>query len=236
MVVPPAPAFITNEPHVLGFDVSHHQVYVEFKALYESGYRFCFLKATEGNTFRDKLFSVHVVSALEANLVVGAYHFAKLKRGDVPFAVQGRKQAQFFIRTMSLSLGRVQHLPPVLDVEWHDSLKESKVTTTELTEFIESFYTEAHNLGVDKLIVYCGPSFYKQYIQKPLPYILWLVSGYNKKFKPTRTIPEWHATFYQFTSKQPAPYQSTKRPMFIDANVFYGTEDDLRSLLVMPKG
>jgi lysozyme len=233
MVMPPAPAFITQEPYVLGFDISHHQVVVEFEAMFEQGYRFCFLKATEGNTFRDKMFANHAHRAHQAGLHIGAYHFARVRRDDdVSFLDQGIRQARFCAKTVRESVPKgCAILPIVLDVEWHDSLKTGKILPPELITFISAFNLEIERLGFSEIIVYTGPSFYKQYIKRPLTYKLWLVSGYNRKFKPTKVIPDWNANFYQFYNKQPVPHRNTDRGLNIDVNVFYGTETDLAGLL-----
>jgi lysozyme len=233
VIYPPEPSFATTEPYVLGFDISHHQVYVEFAAMVTQGYRFCFLKATEGNSFKDPMFATHVACALEVGLLVGAYHFARVRREDsYTFEEQGVRQARFFVQVVKKAFPKgAAALPLVLDIEWHDSLKEGKIKPSELIRFIDAFNDIVVRSGFNKVIIYTGPSFFMQYLKKPLDYRLWLVSGYNKKFRPTKKIPDWEPTFYQFTNTQPVPYSNKRKLMKIDANVFYGSEEDLKQLL-----
>ncbi len=45
---------------VSGFDISHYQPSVDFEAAYnDGGLRFVYIKATEGTTYEDPMFSVH---------------------------------------------------------------------------------------------------------------------------------------------------------------------------------
>lgn len=47
------PAELSKRAEVKGFDVSHYQPNVDFKAAYNTGgLRFVYIKATEGNTYK----------------------------------------------------------------------------------------------------------------------------------------------------------------------------------------
>ena len=55
---------------ISGVDVSHHQGEVDFKAAYDSGQRFAYVKATEGRDYFDPRF--------EANWAVSSFAFSSL--------------------------------------------------------------------------------------------------------------------------------------------------------------
>ena len=75
---------------VYGFDISHYQSSVDFDAAYnDGGLRFVYIKATEGLTYRDPLFSDHYTGATDAGFIRGGYHFA---HGDE----SASDQAEFF--------------------------------------------------------------------------------------------------------------------------------------------
>jgi hypothetical protein len=58
-----APAVSKREGSVYGFDISHYQESVDFAGAYSSGMRFVYIKATEGTTYKDPLFSVRLPAA-----------------------------------------------------------------------------------------------------------------------------------------------------------------------------
>jgi hypothetical protein len=75
---------------VSGFDISHYQSSVDFDAAYnDGGLRFVYIKATEGLTYQDPLFSDHYEGATSAGFIRGGYHFA---HGDE----SASDQAEFF--------------------------------------------------------------------------------------------------------------------------------------------
>jgi lysozyme len=69
------------------FDISHGDAVkddkdvADFEAAYAAGYRGVVLKATEGETFTDPLFTARRERAIAAGMLVGAYHF--MRPGDV---------------------------------------------------------------------------------------------------------------------------------------------------------
>lgn len=65
-----------------GIDISHYQNEagsVDLKAAKAAGYQFCFVKCTEGTTYRDRFYEENKKAARKADMVFGAYHFARLK-------------------------------------------------------------------------------------------------------------------------------------------------------------
>lgn len=65
-----------------GIDISHYQNEagkIDWEKLKASEYKFCFVKCTEGTTYRDRFYEENKKGARKAGLVFGAYHFARLK-------------------------------------------------------------------------------------------------------------------------------------------------------------
>lgn len=72
---------------VLGLDISSHNGLPDFDSIAAAGVRFVFLKASEGETFRDPAFLRNYAAARGAGIPVGAYHFFRFDR-------DGRSQAE----------------------------------------------------------------------------------------------------------------------------------------------
>lgn len=92
---------------VFGLDASHHQGKIRWQDVDANRYQFVYLKATEGETFRDKRFLKNYLGAKKRGLKVGAYHFWSFCKD--PF-----KQVQNIVDVVP----RVQgDLVPALDME-----------------------------------------------------------------------------------------------------------------------
>ena len=90
--------------NVLGLDVSHWNT-VNWTNWATSGYKFAWIKATEGTAWTDPKYTEHRVAASVAGFKVGAYHYF---RG----AMNGGGQAEYFYRVAGDN-----PLPPAIDVE-----------------------------------------------------------------------------------------------------------------------
>jgi lysozyme len=99
---------------VLGLDVSHYQGTVDWASVAQKGYRFAFIKATEGSSSTDPEFSANWTDAKAAGLVRGAYHY--YEPGSDP-----QQQAEHFLNTVWPDGGQPLlgpgDLPPALDIE-----------------------------------------------------------------------------------------------------------------------
>ena len=62
---------------VLGIDVSNWQGNVDWEEVAGDGYTFAWAKATEGMTYTDPMFFNNMENGIDANIVMGAYHFAR---------------------------------------------------------------------------------------------------------------------------------------------------------------
>lgn len=95
---------------VLGLDVSNYDLDVDWNGAYAGGMRFVYIKATEGTTFLDPLFSTHYEGATSAGLLRGGYHYAD-GTGD------GSEEAEFFLSNGGGWSDDGITLPGLLDLE-----------------------------------------------------------------------------------------------------------------------
>lgn len=92
--------------YIKGIDVAHWEPQVDWALVRALDIRFAFIKATQAD-FADSMFESHWAGAKQAGILRGAYHFIDPR-------VDGRRQAEAFLRTVQLEPG---DLPPVLDLE-----------------------------------------------------------------------------------------------------------------------
>tara|TARA_B110000459_G_scaffold30314_1_gene30841 strand:+ start:2631 stop:3587 length:957 start_codon:yes stop_codon:yes gene_type:complete len=101
---------LTVAQPIYGIDVSNWQGNIDWEQVQANGYSFAWLKATEGMTYTDPMFSSNISNGLATDIVMGAYHFA---RPDNNSALQ---DATNFLNIASDYIGP-GFLPPVLDLE-----------------------------------------------------------------------------------------------------------------------
>lgn len=99
----------------------------------EIGYpvSFVYIKATQGETIRNKYYAADVAAARKRGVAVGAYHFFSTR-------VSGKAQARYFLKHAAPRKG---DLPPVLDVEPYDSqiarMGGAKVMFREIKDWLD---------------------------------------------------------------------------------------------------
>lgn len=196
---------------VWGIDVSRYQQPIDWNKIAERNPpHFVFLKATEGTLIADPTYESNARKLDELGILRGAYHFFGHR-------TPGRAQAEHFIKTASLSAG---NLLPVLDVEKHRFMTDSKKTVKEVKEFCK---VVRKHYGVNP-IIYCSTLFYENYLKEDFPsgeYILWLADY--------RGNPEHHPwKFWQHTET----HRLHGIKGNVDRNVFAGTENDLRKYTI----
>ncbi len=98
---------------VPGLDVSSHDGAVDWAARWASGYRFAWVKATEGASYTNPLFSTQYGGAETQGLLHGGYHFA------IPSASSGADQAKFFSDHGGGWSADGETLPGALDLEYN---------------------------------------------------------------------------------------------------------------------
>lgn len=195
---------------VHGIDISHYQGSVDWVKLTshktsDFPLYFVFMKATEGGDHSDDTFSFNFDQARRYGFIRGAYHFFSPKTDP-------NKQADFFIRTVQLSVG---DLPPVLDVEniGKSTPEDLKIAVKIWLDRIEEHY------GV-KPILYTSYKFKNRYLNDSIfnAYPYWIAHYYVDSVKYEGA---WH--FWQHTDAGRVAGISEE----VDLNVFNGTLDEL---------
>lgn len=157
-----------SKQNVLGIDVSHHNGVVNWKQVAAAGYKFVYLKLTEGKSYVDKTTYNNYIAAKNAGLRVGFYHFAHPTNDPVA-------EVDFFLK----KLGDMKaDLPHCLDLEDNNGLSKSKVTA-----FAAKWMAYLQNQTGITPILYTGYSFIKSNFTSVLAkYPLWVArySGSNR--------------------------------------------------------
>lgn len=148
------------EYDIHGIDVSHYQADINWDSIAAQNISFAFVKATEGETFKDSLYNSNWPEIKRVNIKRGAYHFFRP-------SLSVYKQAKNFMDHVVLEVG---DLPPVLDVEVDDGASEELVVFRIKTwlEMIEHHYKI-------RPIIYTNITYFNEYIAGNLDeYPIWI--------------------------------------------------------------
>ncbi len=184
-----------------GIDISHHQPFIkwnELKILVDSEGRtiwneeqsvrteaidYVFMKATEGESFKDWRFKGRWKKAKKAGITRGAYHFFRPSKNAV-------YQAQNYIQRV----GEIdaEDLPPVLDIERLDDCSKETLNkcALEWLQIVEKHYGR-------KPIVYANPYYLNNIIDSRITqnYPIWVAN-----YKVSRpSFGKWQ--YWQFTDR-----------------------------------
>ena len=184
-----------------GMDISHHQPFIRWKRLRilvndegrtiwneEKAVRtevidYVFIKATEGQSFKDWRFRGRWKKAKAVGISRGAYHFFRPNKSAI-------SQAQNYIRRV----GNLESddLPPILDIEKLDDCSKETLNgrALEWLQIVENHYGR-------KPIVYANPHYLNNVIDSRITknYPIW-VANY-KGGRPS--YPRWQ--YWQFTDR-----------------------------------
>lgn len=130
---------------VKGFDISHYQSSVDFEAAYKAGLRFVYIKATEGTTYEDPVFSDHYTGATKAGFIRGGYHFAH-------GGSSATNQAKYFVDNGGGWEADGITLPGMLDLEG-DCVD---------VDWIKEFSDEYHSITDRYPVLYSSPSWWME--------------------------------------------------------------------------
>lgn len=103
---------LSNAPFhgVVGIDVSHHQGKINWAEVSREKIEFVYIKATEGATYTDPMFHTNIAGALDAEMLVGAYHYFRMTSSAT-------EQFRNFKKAVG---GYKMQLVPMVDVETSD--------------------------------------------------------------------------------------------------------------------
>lgn len=207
--------FISSPPYVdpqlypvKGIDVSSHNGMMNLDAAAADGIEFIFIKASEGDSFRDKNFRLNYDKAYHAGMKIGAYHFFR-------FDCDGVSQGRNLLR----AIGRRRlDLGVAIDIEEQSNAAgiDSTLIARRLTAMAEYL-----NLSGYRVTFYSNREGYYDYIREAAPgSCLWICS-----FRPDPINAEW--TFWQYDHHG----KVDGIPGDVDLNVFCGSRDDWQNYL-----
>jgi lysozyme len=221
-----------------GCDISAYQQFDDparwFANARSGGLSFCFIKSTEGNGSRSRLYASRKAAAAEAGVKAGPYHFAH------PEAVQGDAVREAALSHEVSGRWASGDLPPVLDLEQ----APAGMSADALAEWGLTFLAEVHRLSGRTPMLYTNPWFWRTRLAPAKRsaefgrYGLWVSQYPNEskvewptdRYRPTALYP-WNSgatdvetwAFWQFSGRGIVPWH--RGP--VDLDVFNGTEQDL---------
>ncbi len=136
---------------VVGVDISAHNGLPDFDSLSHAGVAFAYLKASEGNAFRDAAFVRNYAAARNAGVTVGAYHFFR-------FDCDGRRQAANLLEAVN---GCTLDLPLAIDVEEHAN--PAGLATPTVVARLEAMVGELRAAGY-KVMIYTNKNGYWRFV------------------------------------------------------------------------
>lgn len=197
---------------VQGLDISHHQGQIDWAKINPSEFQFVFIKATEGESFKDKLFLQNWQNARKQGLKVGAYHF-------FTFCKSGQVQADNFIGSVPKV---ADALPPVMDLEYSGNCQLNK-SKAQLISEIKVMEQRLYQHYQKKPIFYVTEEFYNEYINGQLnDNPLW----YRNIFSKPNIKDKRNWLFWQFSNRGNVNGIHT----YVDLNVFAGSRQALDTL------
>lgn len=192
---------------VFGIDISAHNDTIDFEEA-KKDIDFVFIKATEGATWKDRMFDYNYISAKNAGLKVGAYHFFRFDRSG---------EAQGVNITEAL-VGKQLDFPLVIDIEDHGNPIDIKpeIVCSRLNKMVELLLR--HNIDV---MFYSNKKGYNKYVAPMYgSFPLWICSFTNPP-----TDREW--TFWQYSHE--GTVSGAKMPL--DMNVYNGDAEDFETYI-----
>ncbi len=195
---------------VHGIDVSHYQSRIDWQKVAEQDVHFAFIKATEGETLRDSLFTRNWEAMKTAGIKRGAYHFFHP-------SISAATQAQHFALSVNLQDG---DLPPVLDVELTNG-----IAAEELRIHVATWLRMVETVFQIKPVIYTNQAFFNHYLAGHFEeYPVW-IARYNSRQKPELlTKHPWD--FWQYGNR------GRLKGILgdVDFNVFRGSMEELETL------
>lgn len=177
-----------------GIDVSKFQGAPNFATVRGAGYRFVWVKATEGQDFTDPAFWRNAKAARDAGLKVGAYHFLRPRAGR-----SGAVEARWFHEHLVLAHLGKGDLRPVLDVE------TTALGPTNTRRYVREALNELRRLTGIRPLFYTYPSFLEGEWPTDLAVIADLWIAHYQVAKPTLPKPWAQYVAWQFSSDGSVP-------------------------------
>lgn len=207
-----------NAPHIdvdrsrypiIGVDLSAHNGIADFDSLVYAGVDFAYIKASEGEGFRDPAFVRNYAAARRTGIKVGAYHFFR-------FDCDGRRQA---VNVLGATGGCILDLPIAIDVE--ESGNPAGIPTEVITGRLEAMIALLSAAG-HEVIIYTNKNGDARFVRGNFDNLpegdpeLWICSFTN----PPLNRRPWR--FWQHSHRARIP--GVRGP--VDLNTFNGSREE----------
>lgn len=215
---------------VQGLDVSSHQSTVDWQYQWNMGARFAYVKATEGNYYKNPLYSSQYQGSRSVGMIRGAYHFA------IPNWSSGADQARYFVQNGGGWSADGYTMPPVLDFEFNPYEGRTingfyfgntcyNMSPSQLVSWVRDFGATVRSMTGRLPVIYTNTSWWNQCLGNPGgfgEYPLWIAAY---PLSPTNNAgPVPTASWNTFSMWQ----YSSKGPFAGDSNVWNGDFASLR--------
>jgi len=187
-----------------GVDVASYQhphgAGIDWGQVARAGYKFAFVKASEGDYYVNPYYATDLAQAKAAGLYVTGYHFA------IPNVSGGASQAEYAVRHARYAPdGRT--MPLALDIEYNPyGATCYGLTPAQMVAWISAFTTEARVLTGQPTIIYTTADWWRTCTGDSRSFgsdPLW-VAAYGPASPPMPSgWPGW--TFWQYTSNAQVP-------------------------------
>lgn len=196
---------------VRGVDVSHHQGPIDWAKVHASGYEFAYLKATEGETFRDSTYLRNRDAARRAGLVTGPYHFFTL-------CTAGEAQARNLLSLQPGDAG--PSLPPAVDLEFGGNCGDRPSRDSVVAE-IGRFLAVVDSAFGRPAVLYVTAEFHRAYLQGVDDHPVWA----RDVFRRPRFVDGWMFWQYGATGRVDGVRGRT------DLDAFHGTRAEFAEVI-----
>ena len=200
-----------------GVNVSFFDGSPSYPALAKAGVDFVYARATSGLTYHDPTHRRSLLRGLRNGMVVGSFHFFDYRR-------DGAAQARFFVASVRADGGFDRRLPPVLDLECYPAWGAGDRATT--IEGIRDFLEETYRLTGLVPAMYTGRWTWREWLGDPTGFgdaRLWIACWVcGPEPRPATGWTDWRVW-------QLGAWAVPGVPRKIGANVFHGTERELRA-------
>lgn len=208
---------------IKGIDVSRNNGDINWTAVFNAGYKFAFVKATEGQDFNDTLFIENMDNGNAAGLFMGPYHFARPDTG-INDPADANKEASDFVDRIRPYLRR-GFLRPVLDLE-RGGPEMDRAT---LTSWVHNFMTTVKNKTGILPLIYVNSNYANNELDSSVTiYDLW-IAHYTDANTPNTGVWDGNWDFWQYTQTGSIPGIGGN----VDLDVFRGKIQDLNTFFVL---
>lgn len=172
-----------------GIDVSHYQGKIDWAKVKADDISFAFLKASQGQTFRDSMFITNAAGARRAGVLVGAYHYMDAASTDA-----AKKEAANFAAAIAEAGGiEAFQLPPAMDYE---EIQDG-MSTSDVHAVAMAFLTEIERLTGVRPIIYTYIGFASNFDASFSSYDVWMARYSTSPPADTLAWKRW--TFLQYS-------------------------------------